>query len=1008
MMRNYYIGYYHTNLNLLLSLLIIQFLFGFSINTYSQDYPNQVQLPNVNYQNYQAPTVSMPGYLESFTEDLSGSTITRIGDSNVFGTTSNRIRHNYSKDQTWNSDETLIKLAGYPAAILDAESYEFLFWATIPGYARWSNTEPNIMYGANNNQFLQFDVTTNSRVALHTFTEYSSIDFGYGEGNQDNNDRYVGLIGVSGATKTAFVYDILNDQVTGSFVIPNGDLDWFSMSQSGEYAVLCWRTDGNEANEGLKVFDIYMQNERHIFDTTPHGDLGYDTYGNEVFVGYGDQAQWDSQYSMFMVRLDGGGFTNLFPYVNGRGIWGGHVSCRNIDRPGWAYVSEQCCSTNPVAPREIFAIKLDNSGIIERYGKHHSAPSGYNHESQVVPNRNGTKLLFASNWDDPNIMNDTSSPSFILEFPQTSTQGITVNAGNDIEICEGESTTLSATGNGATNYSWSTGETTQSITVSPNSSTTYTVTLSNDSGDQVSDSVIVTVNPLPNANAGGDVSIYLGDNTTLTASGGNSYEWSTGETTQSITVSPNISTTYSVTVTQNSCSSDDSVIVTVDNSTVANAGEDVTICQGNSAILFAFGGTSYVWSTGETTQSIIVTPDNTTTYSVTVSDGQTSDTDSVIVNVNPLPNANAGDDASIYLGDSTTLTASGGDSYEWSTGETTQSITVSPNSTTIYSVTVTSNTCSSTDSVTVTISNIPVTANAGEDVTICQGENITLTASGGDSYEWNTGETTQSIIVSPNNTTTYSVTVSDGQTSDTDSVIVNVNPLPNANAGEDITIESGEIVMLSASGGNSYLWSTGETSQNIYVNPNENATYSVTAFINNCSSTDDVMVSVVESISAYAGEDVLDTCIGESVTLTASGGNSYLWNTGETTQSIIAYPELEEEIYTVTVSNGISFETDDVSIFTIDCSETEIVFNNINVYPNPTRNIANIKITGFNDASSFQLYDMHGRLLKNQSINQIVNQPTMIALDLSSYPNGIYILTIIENDTIHTKRIIHN
>ena len=167
------------------SFVKITCLFCGVLSMNGQNYPSQEQLPNVNYQNYQAPSLAMPDYLEPFTEGLSGSVIQRIGDRNVFGTSSNRIRHNYSKDQTWNSDETLIKLSGHPAAILDAQTYEFLYWANIPSYGRWSNTQPNIMYGSSGNTFQSFDVTTNQRTTLRTFTEFTSVDFGYGEGRRN-------------------------------------------------------------------------------------------------------------------------------------------------------------------------------------------------------------------------------------------------------------------------------------------------------------------------------------------------------------------------------------------------------------------------------------------------------------------------------------------------------------------------------------------------------------------------------------------------------------------------------------------------------------------------------------------------------------------------------------------------------------------------------------------------------------------------------------------------------
>jgi hypothetical protein len=988
------------------------FVLNFCFVANSQNYPDQEQLPNVNYQDYQQPETNLPNYLDPFTENISGSTIIRITDSEVFGTTGQRLRHNYSKDQTWNSDETLIKMAGYPAAILDAETYEFLYWSNIPSYGRWSNTQPNIMYGTPGNTFASFDVFTNQRTTLYTFSDYTDIDFGYGEGNQDKFDRYVGVIGRhNSGNKHLIVYDIQNDVITGIKDIgTSGDLDWFSVSQLGGYAVAQWRNNGTGPKEGIKSYDINMQNERHVYHNSQHGDLGVDAFGNEVIVEYGNQSEWDEGFSLYMARLDGEGVTLLFPYVNNRGIWGGHISCRNFDRPGWAYVSEQCCTTNPVAPREIFAIKLDGSGIIERYGKHNNnvAP-GNGHSSMAVPNRNGTKILFASNWDDDNIMSDSNPPAFVLEYPQ-GTPDLSVNAGNDISICEGQSTNLTAYGTGGSNFSWNTGENTQNIEVNPSETTIYTVTLTNDSGNNVSDTVTVTVNPLPIANAGDDVTINEGESVTLSASGGTNYSWSNNVNTQSITVSPNETTTYIVTVIQNGCMTEDSITVTVIPTPIeADAGQDVAICENESTVLTASGGSDYEWSTGETTQSITVNPSETTTYTVTVSEGNVSDTDSVVVTINQLPNANAGNDITITEGESTTLTASGGDSYEWDTGEGTQSISVNPSETTTYYVVVTSNNCSSEDSVTVTVeSSATIVANAGQDVSICENESTVLTASGGSNYEWSTGETTQSITVNPSETTTYTVTVSEGNVSDTDSVVVTINQLPNAHAGNDVLIEDGSSVTLTASGGTSYIWSNGATSQSISVSPNLTTNYSVTVYSNNCSSTDNVTVSVVEPVYASAGENV-EICLGESTTLSASGGLEYLWNTGETTQSIDVTPEDEITFYSVTVSNGINARTATVQITANDCNEEEVVASNLNiaVYPNPTQNNVNIKLKDFSGITSLQLVDLSGRMLINKTIN--INRQTLVKnLDVSDLPRGIYIISVSQSGQTFTKRLILN
>ena len=134
----------------------------------------------------------------------------------------------------------------------------------------------------------------------------------------------------------------------------------------------------------------------------------------------------------------------------------------------------------------------------------------------------------------------------------------------------------------------------------------------------------------------------------------------------------------------------------------ADAGEDQNICPGEKVTLTASGGSKYEWSNGATTKTITVAPSKTTTYSVKVSDGKLSDKDEVTVNVESV-SANAGKDVVITEGQRVTLTATGGDKYEWSTGELLQSITVSPKKTKVYSVKVSKGGCEVTDEVTVTV-----------------------------------------------------------------------------------------------------------------------------------------------------------------------------------------------------------------------------------------------------------------------------------------------------------------
>ena len=551
---------------------------------------------------------------------------------------------------------------------------------------------------------------------------------------------------------------------------------------------------------------------------------------------------------------------------------------------------------------------------------------------------NGTALADTDNDGMPNVweienglnINDASDRNDIQEDGYTNLEYYInfmsliletnhIDVGSDVSICEGDTTTLTATG--ADSYVWMPGNFIgESIDVSPSNDITYTVTGTFSDGSSLTDTISVIVNPNIIANAGDDTEICQGSTVTLAAEGGSSYQWNTGETTQSIEVSPDTTTTYLVEVFNNGCSDTDEVVVFVNDIPTANAGDDVVLNEGESTLLTATGGDSYLWSTGATTSSITVSPDSDTTYTVTVTLNGCESTDQVTVFINASVNADAGEDVIICLGSSTILTATGGSSYQWNTGETTQSIEVSPEMTTTYSVEVfnAAENNSDIDEVEVVVNDIP-TANAGDDTEICQGSTVTLAAEGGSSYQWNTGETTQSIEVSPDTTTTYLVEVFNNGCSDTDEVVVFVNDIPTANAGDDVVLNEGESTLLTATGGDSYLWSTGATTSSITVSPDSDTTYTVTVTLNGCESTDQVTVFINASVNADAGEDVI-ICLGSSTILTATGGSSYQWNTGETTQSIEVSPEMTTT-YSVEVFNAAENNS--------DIDEVEVVVNDI-------------------------------------------------------------------------------
>ncbi len=474
------------------------------------------------------------------------------------------------------------------------------------------------------------------------------------------------------------------------------------------------------------------------------------------------------------------------------------------------------------------------------------------------------------------------------------------DAGNDTTICSGTCATLIATG--GDHYEWSTGDTTDTITVCPLDTTTYEVTIFNEFDCFSEDSVTVNVVPSPIAHAGNDTAICLDDCVILTASGGISYIWSTGDTTASITVCPVDSTVYSVTTFgENGCFDSDTVEVFVYPLPVPEAGNDTSTCRGVPVILTASGGVSYQWSTGDTSQSIVVSPNDTTTYFVSVfNEYDCSAEDSVTVNIirSPDPTINSGNDTTICEGDCVELHVDSTQTIMWSTGDTVPTIIVCPDTATMYYVlTINDNDCAGVDSLLVSIQEPPV-PHVGPDTMICEGNCTTLEASGGAKYLWDHGDTTSSIEVCPDTTTRYYVTVFDSiGCFSRDSAIVTVNPHADIIITPDTGVCLEGCIDLSASGGTSYLWSTGQDTSDITVCPEDPKMYYVE--VNNqydCPAYDSVFVDVYTDPDPDLRNDTV-ICRYDCIELTAYNGVEFYWSTGDTTQTIQVCPSEVTKYY---------------------------------------------------------------------------------------------------------------
>ncbi|OWY20584.1 hypothetical protein C7N43_08065, partial [Sphingobacteriales bacterium UPWRP_1] len=496
--------------------------------------------------------------------------------------------------------------------------------------------------------------------------------------------------------------------------------------------------------------------------------------------------------------------------------------------------------------------------------------------------------------------------------------------------CEGSSVTLNITPAFST-YIWSGGQNTQSITVNPTSSTTYTVTVTNAAGCTAVASVPVVINTPPAPTISGSTTFCTGGNTTLTAPPGFTYAWSNGlGTGQSATVST--AGTYTVTVTDAlGCIGTAAATVTVSTSLNPVIGGNTPLCSGQTATLDAGSGfANYQWSGGLGNSQTVTVPAGTYTVTVISASGCSGTATTTVVN-SPDPTVSIAGNATICSGITNTLTANpaGYAQYEWSTGAFGQTLSVNTAGT--YSVTVTdANGCTASNNFTITptvITLTPITANLP-----CAGSNLPLSGPAGySSYAWSNGASGQNITVNPLVNTTYSLTVTDANgCTATTTATVTVAPPPVVQTDGDLNTCVGFApVFLGAQvpGGNgteTFQWSTGESGFVIAVQPTTTTTYTVTATVaGGCTATAQSTVFVSPQPPANAGPDQ-GICIGGSATLQASGGSLYQWNNGGGSGLAVSVSPTTTTTYTVTVTDNNT------------CTATDQVTVTVNPLPVPT------------------------------------------------------------------------
>jgi len=584
-------------------------------------------------------------------------------------------------------------------------------------------------------------------------------------------------------------------------------------------------------------------------------------------------------------------------------------------------------------------------------------------------------------------------------------------------VCSGQQTTLTASG--ANSYSWYPGGSNGPVVaINPISSTVYTVTGATTCGvDSKTVSVLVNPSPVITATASSN-SICQGSTLTLGASGATTYSWLPDNLTGSTIVSsPAFYVTYTVIGYSGGCSGTANVVVNVTGYPllILNSNQP-TVCAGSSSTLTVSGALNYVWfpsnSTGTT---LIVNPGATTNYTVFGTNGVCGTYGHIGVNVIPNPVLNISTSSSVICpGGSAVLSANGATSYSWFPGNFSgQNITVSPSSTTIYtvsgSVSGPMTNCTSTTNIVLNVIPPPVINVVTPTSVVCAGGSATLQASGATSYTWFPGNlNSASITVNPPSTTVYTVAGSNGACMSATTTILNVVPWPGLSVSATPSAACiGSSVNLVATGAITYTWNNGSHDSIVSVLPNTNTIYTVSFNTAGCAGTSTILVNVnpLPQINATLHNTAI--CIGESNNISASGGITYLWQPGALSGSLVTVSPTINTSYTVigTDANGCS-NTTQVSQLVNACTgikSRDLNSASILIYPNPNEGDFTLELTNFSESAELILSDNIGRVVFHQTMSN-----GWTSIGTQHLTKGIYQCVVLENKQIlcRTKIVI--
>jgi hypothetical protein len=358
-----------------------------------------------------APPMANVGYLQEVKDPVFGASSTRVTDpggkmlAGIFCQLA-YCTHRYSSSQAWNADQSLLLITNGCSGFcfLDGQTYVPLFQRAAPNECEWHPTDASLMICVSSRAIYNWAPRSDTKTIIFVGDRYRDLQFGPYKGNPSRDGkRLVVRATTDTGTLVAFGYDIATktkypDIRLGDLPGRNG---YCSISPSGRY-IFCAQKLPNGIDEGyvFTVDGVQLQHwtEHH---RPGHGDMTIDADGSDVYVGISKDNP--DKYHIIKRRLVDGKVTDLAPYGKGQ-----HASLRNINLPGWVFLSyggnfSDVSGTRGRTPfyQEVVALRIDGSGQVRRIVQTRNPKHDYWSETHASPSPDGSQVIWSSNWGRP-------------------------------------------------------------------------------------------------------------------------------------------------------------------------------------------------------------------------------------------------------------------------------------------------------------------------------------------------------------------------------------------------------------------------------------------------------------------------------------------------------------------------------------------------------------------------------------------------------------------------------